>query len=69
MENKLITIGYLGGKSAYLNISKEEAIWRYCKKEWDEYCCKSVEQLVDEFDMELYKEFEFSDEFEVYDAW
>jgi hypothetical protein len=29
--NKIIVIGYIGSKSCYLNIEKEEAIKRYCE--------------------------------------
>jgi hypothetical protein len=29
MQNKLVVVGYLGSKIAYLNISKEEAIKRF----------------------------------------
>jgi hypothetical protein len=31
--NKLISIGYLGIKRCYLNITEEQAIERYCKSE------------------------------------
>ena len=69
MMNKLIVIGYLGSKTAYLNVSKEEAIRRYCENQWDPYSNKTIEELVDEFDMRLYREFKFEDTFNVYDAW
>ena len=33
MKNKIITIGFLGVKRCYLNISKEEAKEKYCTSE------------------------------------
>lgn len=62
-KNKLIIIGHLGLKTAYLNISKEEAIQRYIETE------KSFpddEIIVTE---NMIQEIEFNDEFSVYDAW
>ncbi|MCP4990912.1 MAG: hypothetical protein GY928_34175 [Colwellia sp.] len=60
-KNTLVTIGWTGTKTAYLNISKEEAIERYLKDNPD--CKELVTQ--DGF----VNEFEFNDEFGVYDAW
>lgn len=63
--NKLIVIGYMSSKRAYLNINREEAIRRY----------KASDGVGDEFDAELLlrpdliEEIEFEDEFCVYDAW
>ena len=59
MKNKIILIGWLGIKTAYLNISREEAIARYKQKNpHDE---PEKDDLIDEF--------QFDDEFWVYDAW
>lgn len=62
MKNKLIVIGYLGIKKAYLNISREDAIKRYTDQEGLDMEYES--RLIDEV-----QEFEFNDEFGVYDAW
>lgn len=65
MKNKLTVIGYLGDKSAYLNLSKEEAIRRFLDSNLNFQDC--VEE-----DVEKYynvEEFYFDDEFCVYDAW
>jgi hypothetical protein len=62
MKNKLITIGYIGLKRAYLNISKEEAIKRYTSQ--SDYVEAYESDLLDD----IY-EIEFDDEFGVYDAW
>jgi hypothetical protein len=62
MKNKLIIIGYIGLKRAYLNISKEEAVKRYISQTgYDEEYDKD---LLDDI-----REIEFNDEFGVYDAW
>ena len=63
MANTLIIIGAIGIKKAYLNITKDDAIERFCNDleipmdEYEEYWSSS------------YKEITFYDEFEVYDAW
>jgi hypothetical protein len=57
--NKLIVIGWMGVKTAYLNISREEAIARYMKSHGDD------EPPPDD----VITEFEFKDEFGVYDAY
>ena len=62
MKNKLIIIGYVGMKKAYLNISKEDAIKRYTDQE--SFNMEYEGYLLDEV-----QEIEFDDEFEVYDAW
>jgi hypothetical protein len=58
MKNKLITIGFIGFKKCYLNVTKEEAINRYL----------SDPNNLGIEDNEV-KEFEFDDEFEAYDCW
>jgi hypothetical protein len=56
----LIVIGYLGIKRAYLDIPMHEAIRRYGESE----------SIADLEDSQLsIKEFEFKDEFGVYDAY
>lgn len=62
MKNKLITIGYMGNQTAYLNLSQEEAINRFLAShhnfsEWE----------IKEHG--LMSSFEFDDSFSVYDAW
>lgn len=59
--NTLIIIGYTGGKRAYLNVSREEAIDRYIKSDTSDAPKEEIETLVVEFD--------FEDEFMVYDAY
>jgi hypothetical protein len=61
-KNKLISIGWSGIMKCYLNLTKEEAIDKYCK---------SQELTIEEFkNMELsYYEFEFDDSFEAYAVW
>lgn len=54
VKNKLIVIGWMGGMTAYLNVSREEAIRRYTTENDDTYSVKEIE---------------FDNEFEVYDAW
>lgn len=56
VKHKLITIGWLGGKRAYLDVSREEAIRRYTEAEGNE----PDEQHIEEF--------EFVDEFYTYEA-
>ena len=54
----LITIGYMGGKRAYLDIPLEVAVARYMSsEELDE---RPADRLIDSF--------EFADEFYVYEA-
>jgi len=64
MKNKLTVIGYLGDKSAYLNLSKEEAIRRFLDSNLNFQDC--VEEDVEKF--YNVKEFYFDDEFCVYEA-
>lgn len=59
--NTLITIGWMGDKKAYLNITREEAIKRYCESE--------DEPVEDVREGGVVDELKFDDEFSVYDAW
>lgn len=56
MTNRLIVIGEIGMKRAYLNVPQEEAIRRYREAHPDE--TRITVQLV-----------EFEDEFEAYEIW
>ena len=55
--NTIFVIGFMGGKTCYMNISLEEAITRYCKDndltldEFDETYKDDMEQItfIDEF--------------------
>lgn len=59
MKNKLIVIGWMGTKVAFLNVDREEAI-RRAREEHD----------FDDVDAEHHVyEFEFNDVFGVYDAY
>lgn len=62
MINNLVIIGWLGAKEAFLNISKEEAVKRYFEMYPDE------EEHRDSISETAF-EFEFNDNFQVYDAW
>lgn len=61
--NTLISIGYIGLKRCYLNLTEDEAIERYCKfenmtrNEFDENVNISVRII------------QFDDEFSAYDVW
>jgi len=59
--NTLISIGYLGIKHCYLNISELEAIEKYCK---------SLDYTIEDFNEfglnEQINIFKFDDEFEAY---
>lgn len=57
--NKLIVIGWRGLKKAYLNLSREEAVRRYCETEGE--TPKEAEAKLSEV--------VFENEFSVYDAW
>jgi hypothetical protein len=61
MKNRLIVIGWLGIKTCYLNVDREEAIRRWCKQEGI--------SVINEFEHRLLQQFEFDDEFGAYDAW
>lgn len=63
MKNKIISIGFLGVKKCYLNISEEEAIKRYIESE-----DLTIDEFNDEY-RENMKTIEFNDEFECYDVW
>jgi hypothetical protein len=56
--NKIISIGFLGVQSCYLNVDIEEAKKRYMEE-------NDLEDLEDV----TIREFEFVDQFEVYDIW
>ena len=60
--NKLISIGYIGIKKCYLNITEEEAIRRYCKTE------NITRQKFDEDNISIFT-IEFKDEFGAYEIW
>lgn len=59
VNNILISIGYLGTKTCYLNISREEAIKRYLKDN------PELTNSLDYYGIQI-DEFEFGDEFECY---
>jgi len=58
MGNKLICIGWIGTQQVYLNISREEAISRYLKR-----------NIMDDIGETPIKEIEFKDEFCAYSLW
>ena len=62
MKHTLIIIGWMGSKTCYLDVSKEEAIERYCKE--------NNESLGNfkNFSIPL-ESFEITDKFWVYDIW
>lgn len=57
---KFVVIGYIGQKTVYINMSKEEAMQRY-NKENLEYTIKENNLIVTEMEVE--------DCFNVYDIW
>lgn len=57
-KNKIIAFGYVGNMRVYLNVSREEAERRF-----------KVEFPQDQDWLKKCREFEFDDEFEVYDIW
>jgi predicted nucleotide-binding protein len=59
LDNKLVLIGHLGRKIAFLNMDKNEAIERYCD-------INGIEQLKSSVDIDV---IEFDNHFKVYDAW
>jgi hypothetical protein len=61
--NKIITIGYMGIKRCYLNISEEEAIERYCKSE-----NLTKEEFNKDTEINT-KTIWFNEEFSAYDVW
>lgn len=63
--NKLITIGFLGMQTCYLNITKEEAIRRYAVEQQEDL---ADEAAVNRAGYRIL-EFEFNDSFEAYDVW
>ena len=58
MKNKIISIGYIGAKTCYFNIERNEAIGRYLRKSGDS---EIGETPVEEIDI--------NDEFGSYDIW
>jgi hypothetical protein len=61
MKNKLIVIGWMGVKTAYLNVPEEEALRRWLQSN------SATREDIEDFD--FVQEFDFEDEFGVYDAW
>ncbi len=61
MKNRLVLIGWLGCKKAYLNVGREDAIARYCAEEKEDPANLLKDDIVEEF--------EFEDTFGAYDAW
>ena len=61
MKNTLVIIGWVGGKRAYLNLGKAEAIRRYLEDEPED------EENIGWIG--FVQEFPFDDTFCVYDAW
>jgi len=61
-KNTLVCIGFTGIKECYLNISKEEAIKRYCETN------KIVFESIDSFNEPIFQ-MEFSDSFGAYSVW
>lgn len=62
MKHTLITIGWTGIKSAYLDLALDEAKARYAKEQGG-----TVEEV--DWDNEPIDTFEFEDEFRAYDVW
>jgi len=60
--NKLISIGWLGIKRCYLNITEEQAIERFCKSE------NVTREKFDEDDISI-DIIEFTDEFGAYSVY
>lgn len=56
--NKLISIGFLGNQSCYLNIDMDDAKKRYMR-----------ENDLEDLEGVTIREFEFTDQFEAYDVW
>lgn len=64
MKNKLVVIGYLGGKTCYLNMPREEAIKLYNEANSEANSNIST----DDPDIRV-TEFEFDNVFAAYDAY
>ena len=60
MNNKIISIGWMGYKRCYLNITVDEAIKRYCESENIEI---TEDYTVDDLNIDI---IEFDDEFGAY---
>lgn len=63
-RNRLVVIGYMGVKTAYLNMSDEEALKRHLQAEWGEDATAEDEARA----RDLMTAFEFDDHFHTYDA-
>jgi hypothetical protein len=63
MNNKIISIGWMGYKRCYLNITVDEAIKRYCESENIEI---TEDYTVDDLNIDI---IEFDDEFGAYSVW
>jgi len=63
--NKLIVIGWLGTRTVYLNVTREEAIRRYATDEMIPDLKKAAAYIEEN---KLLEEFEFVDEFWAYDV-
>lgn len=71
MANKLISIGFLGIQSCYLNITREKAMRRYIATDLattDRPNNISDEDFIREQGYRI-QEFTFDDEFQAYDVW
>ena len=71
MKNKLIVIGFIGDKKCYFNVSREEAIERYKKSEFEnDYVNYDLEEIIEIMsEDEFVEELEFDDEFECYEIY
>jgi plasmid maintenance system antidote protein VapI len=57
--NRIVTIGFLGSQTCYLNVSREEALRRYLEE--NNFYSREEAQC-------MLREFQFEDSFEVYDV-
>jgi len=70
MKHKLITIGYLGYKNAYLDVPKDQAIARWLKDNPGDLSFPTTPTTAEELEKRGYvHEIAFDDEFYVYDVW
>ena len=63
--NKIISIGWTGEQRVYLNTPRDEAIKKFAASEINYQHCSEAEIS----DYYTVKEFEFENEFSVYDIW
>lgn len=61
LKHSLTVIGWMGTKTCYLDVPREDAIRRFLRD--------NPEHSPDEVDPQLVEEFEFDDEFHAYSAW